>query len=225
MVKLIKLLRQVIRIIGKQCRAISSSRLLHHIRQFRHRFNQILLLGGNSDIQIRLLQFGAVLGCLAQHRTDTRIRILDERPRVSVEIDGLFRIEQHSLLGVHFQDKILQCPQRHLPVDLLRFRLRITLQLAQFLRSLAGGVNHRLHQIVGIHHRSLAGFHLPFRQLHHPVRKMLDFFRPREAQFAANQRQHLKMVILLVAYHINHLVHVELVETLIGSADVLRHID
>ena len=53
---------------------------------------------------------------------------------------------------------------------------------------------------------------------------MLDLVRPIEAQFLANQRQYLKMVILLVSDHVYFLIHVELVETVVSRTDILGHV-
>ena len=69
-------------------------------RIFGQRLHQVDLfgqiVGGGSPFEIN-----ARLGGLAQDRADTCVGVLDERPRIAVEVDRLAGIEQHRLLGVH----------------------------------------------------------------------------------------------------------------------------
>ncbi len=45
------------------------------------------------------------------------------------------------------------------------------------------------------------------------------------AQFLEDELQHLKVVVLLVAHDINHVVELVILEPAVGRAEVLRHID
>ena len=54
---------------------------------------------------------------------------------------------------------------------------------------------------------------------------MHEFLAPFEAQFVQQKTQNLKVIILLVAHDVDHLINVVVVEALRRRADVLRHID
>ena len=54
---------------------------------------------------------------------------------------------------------------------------------------------------------------------------MHEFLAPLESEAVEQQRKHLKMVVLLVAHDVNHLVDGIVLETHLRRADVLRHID
>ena len=54
---------------------------------------------------------------------------------------------------------------------------------------------------------------------------MHEFLAPLEAQFVQQKTQNLKVIILLVAHDVDHLINVVVVEALRRRADVLRHID
>ena len=54
---------------------------------------------------------------------------------------------------------------------------------------------------------------------------MYQVLAPAEAETVEQQREHLEMVVLFVAHHINHLVNGIVVEAHLSRADVLRHID
>ena len=53
---------------------------------------------------------------------------------------------------------------------------------------------------------------------------MYEFLAPFESEAVEKDGEHLEMVVLLVAHHIYHLVDREVLETHLGSADVLCHI-
>ena len=97
-----------------------------------------------------------------------------------------------------------------------------------FLRHFFGGFigvfHHLVHQLVGVNHRAFARFHLSVRQLHHSVGEVHEVLAPAESQFVEQDGQHLEVVVLLVAHHVDHLVDRVVLETEFGSADVLSHI-
>ena len=108
--------------------------------------------------------------------------ILNERPRISVEIDTFFRIEQHILAGVDLQDEVLQGTHTHDTGYLVAFLFAHVGKLAQLHARLQGIVYHQLHQVVGIDHRSLTTFHLAVGQFHHTIAKVCKFLSPLKAQ-------------------------------------------
>ena len=91
--------------------------------------------------------------------------------------------------------------------------------------NLFGILNHLIHQIVGIDYRSFAGFHLTIRQFNHAVGEVNEFFAEGESETVKQDRQHLEVVLLLVAYHIDHLVDRIVLEAELGGTDILGHID
>ena len=54
---------------------------------------------------------------------------------------------------------------------------------------------------------------------------MHQFLAPLEAEAVEQDGEHLEVVVLFVAHHVDHLVDGEVVEAHGGSADVLRHVD
>ena len=85
--------------------------------------------------------------------------------------------------------------------------------------------NHAFHQVVGIHHSAFAGFHLAGGELHHAVGEMVDPFSPVVGQlFPENQLEHVEMVVLLVAHHVDHAAGMEFVVAGQGGAEILRHV-
>ncbi len=54
---------------------------------------------------------------------------------------------------------------------------------------------------------------------------MVDGVGPGETQLTEDELQHLEMIVLLVAHHVDHLVETVFVVTLLGGTQVLRHID
>ena len=53
---------------------------------------------------------------------------------------------------------------------------------------------------------------------------MYQVLTPLEAQFIQQDREHLEVVVLLVAHHVDHLIDGEILEAQLGCTDVLRHI-
>ena len=152
--------------------------------------------------------------------------ILDERAGVAVEVDRLARIEKHRLFRVHLQDEILERAQSDHRGNGVGLLFRTAVELAQLVRHLAGRGYHVCDQVVGIDHRAFARLHLAFGKLHHAVGKMRDMVAPVGiAQFLEDELQHLKMVVLLVAHDINHVVEPVLLEAAVSRAEVLRHVD
>ena len=54
---------------------------------------------------------------------------------------------------------------------------------------------------------------------------MNEVLAPLESEFVEENRQHLEVVVLLVAHNIDHLVDWEVLETELSSTDVLSHIN
>ncbi len=54
---------------------------------------------------------------------------------------------------------------------------------------------------------------------------MHEVLAPLEAEAVEDNRQHLEVVVLLVAHHVNHLIDGIVVEAHLGRTDVLRHIN
>ena len=54
---------------------------------------------------------------------------------------------------------------------------------------------------------------------------MDQILSPLEAEAVQQNGQHLEMVILFIAYHINHLVDRIILKTQFGCSDILGHID
>ena len=53
---------------------------------------------------------------------------------------------------------------------------------------------------------------------------MVDVFGPAETEFAENEFEHLEMVVLLIAHHIDEFVQLVFVEASLRRAQVLGHI-
>ena len=54
---------------------------------------------------------------------------------------------------------------------------------------------------------------------------MNQVLAPLEAEAVEQDREYLEVVVLLVTYYVNHLVDREVLETEVGSTDVLSHVD
>ena len=111
LVELVELLGEVEDEVGNHRGATAFSGLVEHHRPAVHHHDDFLLLGLQvADLHLAL-QLDALLLGLAQHRADTSVGVLHKRTRVAVEVDGLLWIEEHGLLGIDLQDKILQGTQ------------------------------------------------------------------------------------------------------------------
>ena len=136
------------------------------------------------------------------------------------------RGSKHRLLGVDLENEVLQGPQadhRRHGVGLL---LRAAVQLAELRGHLTSRLHHRLDQVVGIDHRPLARLHLSLGKLHHAVRQVRDVVAPRSiAQFLQHELQHLELVVLLVAYAVDHVVEAVVSGPPVTPAPILRPVD
>ena len=90
---------------------------------------------------------------------------------------------------------------------------------------LTGVFDHLIHQVIGIDYGAFAGFHLTVRKFDHAVGEMDEFFAEGESKSVEKDGEHFEMVLLLVTYHIDHLVDGEILETQFGGTDILGHID
>ena len=150
---------------------------------------------------------------------------MDERSRITIKIDGLFWIECHVLAGIHFQDEVLQGTQTNDTGDIVRLFLCQTIQFAQFIAGFLGCINHLRHQVVSINYGTFTALHLALGKFYHTVREVHQPFTPFEAQFVEQNGKYLKVVILFVAYHINHLVDGIICKAEFSGTDILRHVD
>ena len=107
--------------------------------------------------------------------------VLDEGACVAVEVDALFRIEEHVLTGIHLQDEVFQGAHTHDVGNLVALLLAHIGELTQLDGCLQGIIHHQLHQVVGIHHSTLTTLHLTVGQFHHTVREVYKFLAPLES--------------------------------------------
>ncbi len=99
------------------------------------------------------------------------------------------------------------------------------MELAQLVAGLTGIGNHLCDEVIGIHHRSLTALHLAVGELHHSVGEVDKVLAPLEAQTVEQDGEHLEVIVLLIAHHVDHLVDGIVTETKLGRTDVLRHVD
>ena len=150
---------------------------------------------------------------------------MNEWACVAIEVDPLLRIKQHVLACIHFQDEIFQGSETNDACNALLFVLAHVVEFAQLVAHLACIADHGRNEFVGINHRSFAAFHLSVGQFHHAIGEMHQLFAPFEAQSVEQNRQHLEVIVLLIAHHINHFVDGIVLKAHLGRADILRHID
>ena len=167
----------------------------------------------------------ACFGRLAQDGLDAGVSILDERTGIAIEVDGFLGVERHVLAGIYLQNEILQRTQTYDAGDVIGLGLRQTVQLTQLATGFLGGVDHLFHQVVSIDYRTLTALHLAFGQFHHTIGEVYQALAPLKAQTVEQDGQHLEVIVLLVAHHVDHLVDGIVGETLFGRTDVLRHVD
>ena len=67
---------------------------------------------------------------LTLYRADTSVCVLDEWTCVTVVVDALTWVEEHSLLRVNFEDEIFQCAKTHHLRDGISLLLRATIEFA-----------------------------------------------------------------------------------------------
>ena len=220
MVELVVLLGQVVAVIGDQCRGVSASGLGYHVAEIVDLLDQRGLLG------IGLGQFAlsgiAGFGSLAQHRTDAGVGVLDKGTGVAVEVDRLLGVKEHVLARVDLQQEILKGTESDFAGHLGGLVGRHLVQMV--CGHFGGALHHGLDQIVGIDNRSLTALHLAFGQFDHTVGEVLQILAPLEAEAVEQDGEHLEVIVLLVAHHIDHLVDGIIAETQFGRADILSHI-
>ena len=230
MVELVVFLHQFVAIVRHERRRIVSARLPHHGGKFCHVLHEADFLFGivhscECDLDAFFGQGNARICGLAQNGADTGVRVLDKRPRVAVEVDAFLGVEEHVLACVHLKQEVFQRAQPH---DACHFGALLLVhvgKLAGLFHRCACLCNHARNQVVGIYHRSLAALHLAVGQFHHTVGEMHEVFAPLEAEFVEQDAQHLEVVVLLIAHHVDHLVDGEVLEAQRGGSDVLRHVD
>ena len=151
--------------------------------------------------------------------------VLDEGACVTIEVNRLLRIEKHILAGIDFQDKVLQGTHTDNAGNLLLLGFRHIGVLASLITHTTSIFYHQLHQVVSINYSAFATLHLAIGKLHHAVREVHQFLTPLEAQTVQQNAKHLEVVVLLIAYDIDHLVYGIVLEAHLGSTDILCHID
>ena len=119
---------------------------------------------------------------LAQNRADTCVGVLNEGTCISVEIDRLARVEEHSLLGIDLQDKVFERTQTNHSRYSISLLLGATVEFTELVRHLASGRNHISNEVIGINDRTLTRLHLTLRQLNHTVREVENLVAPIVAQ-------------------------------------------
>ena len=84
---------------------------------------------------------------------------------------------------------------------------------------------HLLDKVVGVNHGALAGLHLALGEFDHAVGEVVYLVRPAESELGEYELQHLEVVVLLVADHVDMGVEAVFLEPLLGRAEVLGDID
>ena len=155
---------------------------------------------------------------------DAGVGVLDEGTCVAIEVDRLLGIEGHVLAGIHLEDEVLECTESYDAGDILGLFGGESVELAQLLRGVACGGYHFGHEVIGIHYGAFAALHLAFGQLYHAVREVHEVLAPVEAELVEQDREHLEVVVLLVAHHVDHLVDGVVLEAQLGGTDILCHV-
>ena len=226
MVELVVLLHQVVAIVGNTRRTVGGTRFLHHSGKVGQHLDESLFLFAQLDAGRQgIRDADTSLGSLAEHRLDTGIGVLDERTCVAVEVDGFLGVEGHILACIYLKDEVLERSQSHDAGNVVGLLLSESVQFAQFLAGLLSCLNHFGHQVVSIHHGSLAALHLALGQFHHTVGEVDKALAPLETEFVQQDREYLEVVVLLVAHDVDHLVDGEVGKAKFGGADILSHID
>ena len=150
--------------------------------------------------------------------------VLDEGTCVAIEVNRLLRVEKHVLAGIDLEDEILEGTHTNNTGCLLLLFLCHVGILACLIANTTGIFHHQLHQVVGIDNGTLTALHLAVGQLYHAIGEVYQFFAPLEAKTVQKDGEHLEVVVLLVAHHINHLVDGVVLEAHLSSTNILRHI-
>ena len=110
MVELIVFLHQIIHIVGDKRRTVYATGFGNHSREIGQMLNERNLFFRGFDLSgVHLAIIDTGFDSLAHDRADAGVGVLNERPRVPVEVDRIFGIESHVLAGIDFQDKVFQC--------------------------------------------------------------------------------------------------------------------
>ena len=230
MIELVELLCQLVAVVGYSAGRVVLAGLSHHLRELAELLHESHLGGVEGRLKsgkwrVESGERGFCPGSLAQYGAYAGMSVLDEGARVAVEVDALLGVEEHILARVDLQNKVFQGTHSHDAGYLVALLGRDALELVHLvLAHLACVLNHLSHQVVGIDHRSLARFHLSVGQFHHSVAEVDQLLAPAEAQTVEQQREHLEVIVLLVAHDIYHLVDRIVSEAHLCGADVLRHI-
>ena len=153
------------------------------------------------------------------------MRILNERPRVPLQAHRLFGVEEHALLGVYFEQVVFQRAHAQHVVKLLQLGIGQAFGFAFFEGGGFGGGNHVAHQLIGVDHGALAGFHFAGGQVHHAVAEVMDGVGVGLAQLFEGGLQHLHVVVLLVGDDVDAAVVAKILVLELGRAQVLGDVD
>ena len=110
-------------------------------------------------------------------------------------------------------------------IEPVPFLLRKVGEFAALLGGSLGLIVHIFYEVVGIHYRSLAALHLAFRELYHSVAEVINLAGPVKAELAENQLEHLEVVVLLIAHHIDVGIEAVLREAALCRSEVLGNIN
>ena len=97
--------------------------------------------------------------------------------------------------------------------------------LAGFVHGAACLFDHAFDEIVGVDHRALTALHFAVGEFDHAVGEVHEALSPLETETIEQEREHLEVVVLLVADDIDHFVDGIVAETEFGGTDVLGHVD
>ena len=97
-----------------------------------------------------------LLVSLTEYRADTRVCVLDKWAGVTVKVDTLAWIEEHCLLRINLEDKVLKCTKTNHCADLIGLLLGATIEFTELCRHLACSCNHLLYKVVSVNNSTLA---------------------------------------------------------------------
>ena len=96
---------------------------------------------------------------------------------------------------------------------------------ASFVHGATSLFDHAFYQIVGVYHGAFTTLHLAVGEFDHAIREVHEALAPFKAETVEEEREDLEVIVLLIAYHVDHLVDGIVAETEFGSTDVLGHVD
>ena len=82
--------------------------------------------------------------------------ILDKWTSVSVEVDTLAWVKEHSLLRVNLKDKVLERTKTNHCADLVSLLLSAAIKLTELCRHLACSRDHLLYKVISVNNSTLA---------------------------------------------------------------------